>query len=490
MKSSSNTAPDIERLTPTAVMTISVLIVSAFVMILNETIMNVALPTLMEKFSVSADRAQWLATAFMLTLAVVIPTTGYLLRRFSIRQVYTAALILFIIGTGMAAASTFFDMLLVSRVIQASGTAVMMPLMMTTILDLVPVSRRGQIMGNVSIVISVAPAIGPTLSGLILQSLSWRFMFLIVLPIAIVALILGFSRVPNDGGGQASHLSIPSILLSVPGFGGLVYGLSNLGGGHDVAASGGASQSTIAWIAIAISVVCLTAFVLLQLRLQRDNKALLDMRPFTFRDFTLSLISMVLAMVALFGIIILAPLYLQQVRGLSTLQTGLMLLPGGILMGVMAPFVGRWYDKIGARSLVVPGAILLSVILWQFTRFDASTPIWLILVLMFTMNLSFALLFTPLFTTALNPLPHSLHSHGSALLSALQQLGGAAGTALLIGLMVSGTAAAMAAGADPITAEVEGLQHGYLAAAIVSLLIVVLSFFMPGKKKPEELPAP
>ncbi|MGY5319257.1 MDR family MFS transporter [Neomicrococcus lactis] len=490
MKNSSNSAPDIERLSPSSVMTISVLIVSAFVMILNETIMNVALPTLMEQFSVSADRAQWLSTSFMLTLAVIIPTTGYLLRRLSIRQVYTAAMSLFILGTALAASSQFFEMLLASRVIQASGTAVMMPLLMTTVLDLVPVSRRGQIMGNVSIVISVAPAIGPTLSGLILQWLSWRFMFVVVLPIALIALIIGFSRVPNNGGGEVSHLSIPSILLSVPGFGGLVYGLSNLGGGHDAAATAGASQSTIAWVAIAISVVCLTAFVLLQLRLQRSNKALLDMRPFTYREYTLSLITMVLAMVALFGVIILAPLYLQQVRGLSTLQTGLMLLPGGILMGVLAPFVGRWYDKIGARSLVVPGSILLSLVLWQFTRFDASTPIWLILALMFTMNMSFALLFTPLFTTALNPLPHSLHSHGSALLSALQQLGGAAGTALLIGLMVSGTAAAAAQGADPITAEVSGLQHGYTAAAIVSVLMVVLCFFMPGKKAPEELPAP
>lgn len=490
MKTSKDAPSEIERLTPSAVMTISVLIVSAFVMILNETIMNVALPTLMEQFAVSADRAQWLATAFMLTLAVVIPTTGYLLRRYSIRQVYTAAMSLFILGTAIAASAMFFDMLLVARVIQASGTAVMMPLLMTTILDLVPVSRRGQIMGNVSIVISVAPAIGPTISGLILQALSWRFIFLLVLPIAIAALIFGRARVAKDGGGEASYLSVPSIILSVPGFGGLVYGLSNLGGGHDAAASAGATQSSIAWVAIAISVVCLTAFVFLQLRLQRKNHALLDLRPFTYRDFTLSLITMVLAMVALFGVIILAPLYLQQVRGLSTLQTGLMLLPGGILMGVLAPFVGRWYDRIGARALVVPGSILLSAILWQFTRFDQHTPIWLILGLLFTMNLSFALLFTPLFTTALNPLPHSLHSHGSALLSALQQLGGAAGTALLIGLMVSGASAAVAKGADPIAAEVTGLQHGYTAAAIVSLSIVVLCLFMPGKRAPEEAPAP
>ena len=329
------------RLNPKDLATITVLIISAFIVILNETIMNVALPVLMHEFKVSEDAIQWLATIFMLTMAVVIPATGFLLQRFSTRGVFLLAMGLFTAGTLLAAASPSFAMLLGARVIQASGTAIMMPLLMTTILDLVPAHRRGVIMGNVSIVISVAPAIGPTISGLILQFLNWRFMFLIVAPIAIAALFIGAPRLNKNAEASGTPLSIPSIILSVPAFGGLVYGLSKL-------SSNGLDTTTL--VVLVIAVLSLVTFVMLQLKLQRKDHALLDMRPFTYRPFTLSLVLMVLAMVALFGVIILLPMYLQNVRGLDTLATGLMLLPGGLLMGLLAPFVGRAYDKVGPAS--------------------------------------------------------------------------------------------------------------------------------------------
>lgn len=467
------------RLAPAAKMTIGVLLVSAFVVILNETIMNVALPRLMVAFDVSADAVQWLATAFMLTMAVVIPATGYLLQRFSMRTVFMLAMGLFSLGTLLAGTAPGFEVLLGARVIQASGTAIMLPLLMTTILDLVPPSRRGAVMGNVSIVISVAPAIGPTISGLILQFLPWRFMFLIVLPIALIALIAGARRLSRDAEAGTMPFSVPSILLAIPGFGGLVYGLSKIGGGHE---GGGQGPDAGALVALAVAVVALAAFTLLQLRLQRKDKALLDLRPFTYRDFTISLVLMVLAMVSLFGVIILLPIYLQNVRGLDTLGTGLLLLPGGLLMGLLAPFVGRMYDKVGPRPLMIPGSVLLAAVMFSYSRLASDTPIWWLLVLHLAMSVSFAFIFTPAFTTGLNPLPHRLHSHGSAVLSTLQQLGGAAGTALLVGIMASSTAAATLAGATAVEAQVQGFRHGFLTAAIVSLSLIVLSLFL-GRKK-------
>ncbi|MDD0857938.1 DHA2 family efflux MFS transporter permease subunit [Arthrobacter alpinus] len=328
MSLSTAEAPD--RLSARDRTTIGVLLVSAFVVILNETIMNVALTELMDKFQVSASAIQWLATAFMLTMAVVIPTTGYLLTRLPIRTVFMVAMGLFSAGTLLAGLAPGFEVLLVARVIQASGTAIMMPLLMTTILDLVPSHRRGAIMGNVSIVISVAPAIGPTLSGLILHSLSWRFIFLLVLPVAVFALILGSRLLPTGGERSHSKLSVTSLLISIPAFGGLVYGLSGIG-------SPDAGTHLIALVALGVSLVSLAAFVILQLRLQRTDSALLDMRPFLLRQFTLALALMVMAMLALFGVIILLPMYLQNVRGLDVLTTGLVMLPGGILMGVLAP---------------------------------------------------------------------------------------------------------------------------------------------------------
>ncbi|MGG5753685.1 MDR family MFS transporter [Zafaria sp. Z1313] len=466
-------------------MTIGVLLVSSFVVILNETIMNVALPRLMDAFGVTADAVQWLATAFMLTMAVVIPTTGYLLQRFSMRTVFLMAMGLFSTGTLLAGLAPGFEVLLGARVIQASGTAIMMPLLMTTILNLVPPTRRGTMMGNVSIVISVAPAIGPTISGLILQYLEWRWMFLLVLPIALAALFIGAPRLDRVAEAGSTPLSVPSLLLAVPGFGGLVYGLSKIGGGHDGGAAPGVDPGAVA--ALAVALLCLAGFTFLQLRLQRGDRALLDLRPFTYRPFTTGLILMVLAMVALFGVIILLPMYLQNVRGLDTLGTGLLLLPGGILMGVLAPFVGRLYDRVGPRPLVVPASVLLTLVLAGYTQLTAQTPVWALVLAHLLMSLSFAFLFTPSFTTALNPLPHHLHSHGSAVLSTLQQLGGAAGTALLVGIMASAAAASAAAGSGAVDAQVDGFRQGFFVAALVSGAVVVLATQM---RKPAAEPVP
>ena len=463
-----------ERLSKKNFTTIAVLIVSSFVVILNETIMNVALPVLMEEFRVTPDAIQWLSTIFMLTMAVVIPMTGFLLQRFSTRKVFVLAIGLFTLGTTLAALSPGLSVLLVARVIQASGTAIMMPLLMTTILDLVPPERRGVLMGNVSIVISVAPAIGPTLSGLILQYLSWRFMFIVIIPIALAALIIGTPRLSNDPGESSAPLSLPSLLLAIPGFGGLVYGLSGLSVGI----------TTTGLLILGIAVLCLVGFVFLQLHLQREDKALLDLRSLNYRDFTLSLILMMCSMISLFGVIILLPLFFTNVLGIETLTTGLIMLPGGLLMGLLAPMVGKLYDKVGARPLIVPGAlILLASLLGYALVLDASTPIWLLVIMHLLMSLGLALIFTPAFTTALNPLPHHLHSHGSALLSTLQQLAGAMGTALIVGVVAASTASKVAAGTDVITATVEGFKPGFLVGATCSIGILIIGILLGGKKQ-------
>ena len=474
-----------DRLSPRDRTTIGVLLVSTFVVILNETIMNVALPKLMDEFQVSPSAIQWLATAFLLTMSVVIPATGYLLNRLAIRTVFMLAMALFTMGTLLAGLSPGFEVLLVARVIQASGTAIVLPLLMTTILDLVPSTRRGAVMGNVSIVISVAPAIGPTLSGVILHSLSWRFMFLLMLPIALVALIVGSRLLPSDRKRSSARLSIPSVLISIPAFGGLVYGLSGIG-------SANADTRNVALVSLGVSLVALTGFVLLQLRLQRSDGALLDMRPFLHRQFTLALALMVLAMMALFGVIILLPMYLQNVRGLDVLTTGLLILPGGLLMGLLAPWVGKLFDKVGARPLLLPGGLLLSAVLFGYTTLDSDTPLVLIVGLHLLMSIALAFIFTPAFTAGLNPLPHSLHSHGSALLATLQQLGGAAGTALLVGVMAAGTLAAAGNGEDAVSAQVSGFNNGFFVAAVVSLGIVVIAALMgkgPANDTQEQSPA-
>ena len=273
---------------------IAILLVATFVVILNETIMNVALPRLMEDLSVSARTGQWLATVFMLTLAVVIPTTGFLLQRLSTRTVFVLAMSLFSTGTLLAAVSPAFWLLLPSRVVQASGTAMMLPLLMTTILTLVPVERRGVVMGNVSIAISVAPAIGPTVSGLVLHFFSWRFMFVLVLPIALAALAYGGKRLVNVGERGTQRIDLLSVLLSVPAFGGVVYGLSQLGAGGDATVPPAAF--------LGVGVVALLLFGWRQVRLTRPGNPLLDLRVFRFGMFSLSVALLCLAMLVYVGL--------------------------------------------------------------------------------------------------------------------------------------------------------------------------------------------
>jgi DHA2 family lincomycin resistance protein-like MFS transporter len=438
------------------------LLVATFVVILNETIMNVALQRLMVDLKIDAPTVQWLSTGFMLTMAVVIPTTGFILQRLSTRAVFMLAMGLFSGGTLLAALAPGFEVLLLARIVQASGTAIMLPLLMTTILTLVPVERRGAVMGNVSIAISVAPAMGPTVSGLILEHFSWRFMFVFVLPIALAAFAIGARYLRNVGETEKTRLDALSVVLTVPAFGGLVYGLSQVGGGR-----GGPGSPAV--IALAVGVVALLAFVLRQLRLQRSDAPLLDLRAFNFRMFTVSVLLLVVAMIALFGVVILLPLYLQEIRGLKSLETGLALLPGGLAMGLLGPFIGRLFDKVGPLPLTVTGSALMVVSLWQFSMLDAGTPVGWIIALHVALSLGLALLFTPAFTTGLNPLPPHLYSHGSAIMSTLQQVAGAAGTALLVSIY-----AVVAAGAGIVA----GMHAAFLTAAVIALAAVVLSAMM------------
>ncbi len=467
---SSTTVPtDPQRLSSRDRGVIVILLIATFVVILNETIMNVALPRLMVDLGVSASTVQWLATAFLLTMAVVIPTTGFVLQRFSTRAVFLSAMGLFSLGTLLAGLAPGFPVLLAGRVIQASGTALMLPLLTTTILALVPAERRGAMMGTLSIVISVAPAVGPTLSGLILGVLPWRYLFLFVLPVALAVLVFGAWRLVNVGETRRTTLDLASVTLSALGFGGIVYGFSHAG-------EGGWGDPQVVG-ALAVGGVSLGLFVWRQLALQRRGAPLLDLRAFGYPMFALSTVLIMIVMMALFGGAILLPIYLQNVRGFGALQTGLLLLPGGVLMGAAAPLVGRLFDRHGPPLLAGTGAALLTLSLWRFSALTATTPVGTLLALHLAFSLGLALLFTPILTSGLNPLPSRLYAHGSALMSTLQQVAGAVGTALLVSIMAT-RSAGLQGTASPELAQSAGLHAAFAAAAAFAGVALLLAFFL------------
>lgn len=451
---------------------------AAFVVILNETIMGVAIPNLVTDLGITIAAAQWLTTAFMLTMAVIIPITGFLLQRFTTRQIFTAAMSLFSAGTLVSALAPGFEVLLTGRIIQATGTAIMMPLLMTTIMTLVPAESRGRFMGRISIVMAAAPALGPTLSGLILSLASWRFMFWLVLPIAIFMLVRGNRRLENIGETQNTPIDILSVVLSAFGFGGVVFGLSLVGGTGNAA--------TQMWIALGAGALGIAAFIWRQLVLQRSERALLDLRVFRSRNFTISISLMTVMMAAMFGTIILLPIYLQNVLQLSPVMTGMLMLPGGLLMGLIAPVVGRIYDKSGPRPLVIPGSIIVSAVLWSLTQLTENTPVLMILLAHMALNLGLALMFTPLFTTALGSLGPKLYAHGSATVGAIQQVAGAAGTSLFITIMSARSLELMTAGTEALAAEAGGIRAAFLIGAIISLVAIAGAFLVKRPAVPQE----
>jgi len=458
---------------------IGILLISVFVMILNETIMGVALPQLMKDLDITAGTGQWLTAAFLLTMAVIIPITGFLLQRFSTRSLFIAAMGLFSLGTLVAALSPGFTLLLVARVIQASGTAIMFPLLMTTVMTLVPAANRGRMMGNISIVISVAPAIGPTISGLILTAFSWRFMFIFVLPIALVALFVGGALIKNVTETHKATFDILSVVLSAFGFGGLVYGLSN---------AGTAGSPLEVWTPLAIGAVALALFILRQVSLQRTDRALLDLRTFRVPTFTFSIAMFAISMMAMFGTIVLLPLYLVNVLGLRELQVGLLLLPGGLVMGLLAPFVGRIYDRVGPRGLLIAGATIVSGDLWAMTMLNAQSSVWMVLAAHVTLSIGLALIFTPLFTASLGSLRPEMYSYGSAMVGTIQQLAGAAGTALFVTVMSSVQIAQASTGLANSYAA--GVHTAFLYGAVISLFAIPCAFFIRKIATPAGVEAP
>ena len=462
-----------------------ILVMSTFVVILNETIMVNAIPRLMREFAVPATSAQWLSTAFMLTMAVVIPTTGWFLQRVTTRTAYALAMGLFLTGTALATVAPTFSILLAARVVQASGTAVMMPLLMTTMMTLVPPKDRGKVMGNVTLVMSVAPALGPAASGLLLQLGSWRLIFAVVLPIAGIVGLLGLRELVNIGEPNHARIDLPSVILSAVGFGALVYGLSGLGEG------GRGTHSVPPVLVTAIGVLALVAFVRRQVTLQRGAGPLLDLRTLTYAPFAIALGLMCLAFMAMMGAMILLPLYLQGVLELSTLTTGLLLMPGGLVMGLLGPWVGRVYDKVGAARLVIPGAVIMAATLALFTRVGQDTSPWLLLANHVFLMAALALIFTPVFTSGLSVLPPHLYAHGSAVLGSLQQVAAAAGTAIVVSVMAGRAASAAADGATQLGALSTGVRWGFGVGAVIAIAMVAVSFAVrtPALPAHEDAPA-
>ncbi|QHE63669.1 DHA2 family efflux MFS transporter permease subunit [Rossellomorea vietnamensis] len=462
----------------------TIMILGAFFTIFNQTTMTVALPTIMDVFSIDASTGQWLTTGYMLVNGVLIPVTGFLMPRYTTRQLFLSAMVIFLVGTIVSALSPNFPVLLTGRLIQAASTGIIMPLLMNVVLKLYPPEKRGTAMGTVGLAIIFAPAIGPTLTGYVLDVFPWQTLFYGMIPFILIIIVCGFIFLRNVSETIESKMDMISLILSTIGFGALLYGFSEAG------SEGWGSFEVIA--TLAVGVVAVGLFSWRQLVTERP---FLDLRAFRYNMFTLTtLINCVITMV-MYADMILLPLYLQNARGFTALEAGFLMLPGALLMGLLSPAVGRLFDRFGAKWLSVIGITIILVTTYTFTDLSDSTS-YMHLILMYAgRRVGMALFLMPLQTAGLNQLPSSLHSHGTAISNTARQVAGAIGTSLLVTIMTSRTKDhlqdIMMEGTDAskahmiMEASIGGINDTYFAIMIIGAVSLVLSFFI---KKIEQAP--
>ena len=463
---------------------LAVLFVGAFIAFLNNSLLNVALPSIMVDLDIADySTVQWLATGFMLVTGVLVPASAYLITRFSNRALFITSMAIFALGTAIAAFSPTFGWLLSGRMIQAVGASTMGPLLMNVMLVSFPREKRGTAMGIFGLVMITAPAIGPTLSGYIVEYYDWRVLFEMILPLAIIGLGLAIWKAENVMVQNTDQsLDYLSLVLSTLGFGGILYGVSS--------ASSDGWDNPIVLTTMIVGLVALIAFVVRQLNME---KPLLDLRAYKYPMFALASIIAMVNAVAMFSGMILTPAYVQSVRGISPLDSGLMLLPGAIIMGLMSPVTGKLFDKFGPKLLSITGLTITAISTYMLANVQLDST-YTYIVFTYTLRMfGMSMVMMPIMTNGLNQLPTSLNPHGTAINNTAQQVSGAIGTAVLVTIMNSVTrteAESLMTGVDPATltestmgaltqqALLSGIQYSFYVALAMNLLALVLAFFV------------
>jgi MFS transporter, DHA2 family, lincomycin resistance protein len=451
------------------------LLICGFVGMFSETALNIAISNLMDVFQISAATAQWLTTSFLLTLGILMPMTGLLLQWFSTRQLFTISLTSSIVGTLIAALAFKFEILIAARILQAVGMGLLIPLMFNTILVVYPPEKRGAAMGFVGLVIMFAPAIGPTVAGLLIQYLTWHYIFWLSLPFLIIGLLVGLKYLENVTEVTKPRIDLISGVLSTLGFGGIVFGFSKAG------------EGTAGWTnpVVVISIIIgLVALVLFTLRQKAMREPMMDLRVFKYPMYNVGLLLVLTCMMIILSTMIILPMYLQNGMRLSAFTAGLMLLPGSALNGILSPRMGRLFDKYGPKWLVIPGLIVVAITVWFLSSVSTASSVAFIVTLHIGLMIGISMVWMPAQTNGLNQLPPELYPHGTAVMNTLQQVAGAIGTAVAIIILSSGMKKYLHNSSMPTkpselaNAMTLGSQNVFLFALTVTLIGLVMAFFI------------
>ncbi|UNP75731.1 DHA2 family efflux MFS transporter permease subunit [Bacillus nitratireducens] len=494
---------------------VAVLILGMFVSILNQTIINVALPPLMNEFNVSTSTAQWLITGFMLVNGILVPISAFLVSRFTYRKLFVAAMLFFTVGSIICATSGNFTMMMTGRIIQAVGAGILMPVGMNIFMTLFPPHKRGAAMGLLGVAMILAPAIGPTITGWVIENYSWNLMFYGMFVIGLIITFLSLKFFTLAQPVSKTKLDVFGVISSSIGLGSLLYGFSEAGN------NGWTSAEVV--ITLIIGVIGLAVFIWRELT--TDNK-MLDLQVFKYPTFTFTLVINAIVTMALFGGMLLLPVYLQNIRGFTPMESGLLLLPGSLIMGIMGPVAGKLFDKYGIRPLAIVGLAITTFATYKFTTLSMDTPYSVIMMDYIIRSIGMSFIMMPIMTAGMNALPMKLISHGTATQNTSRQVAGSIGTAILITLMTQQTTAHVADYGNMLTTSnqilvdkvhgmgqslaalagsaqagdvmstqllfgqisklsaINGINDAFLIATILAGIAWVLSFFLPSGNKP------
>lgn len=450
------------------------LLLIAFIGRYNEIALNIALSDLINLFNISASSAQWLTTVYLLTLGILVPVSGLFLQRYTTRQLFMTSLVLSLLGSAIATIAPSFELLMLARVIQAAGVALIFPLIFHTVLVIFPAQKRGVVYGLIGLCLAVAPAAGPSLSGLLIKQLSLHWIFGLALPILVFTLLFGMRYMQNISVISRPKIDISSLLLSTVGFGGIVFAFSSLG--ED---TGGLGSPKVV-IPLIIGLLALIVFAIRQLKMKQP---MLDLRAFKQPMFTLGTVMLMIAVMVTMAAMIMLPMYLIRVMGLNAFSAGLVLLPGGIINAIIQPIMGRLFDKYGPRCVPV-GLVLISVIPWVLSGVTTTVSITHIILLHSLLMIGISMVWMPSQANALNQLPTSLYPHGSAIINTVQQVTGAISAAVAVSIMSMGMNSSLNQSTDLVNpantvfALTGGIQHVFEIAMFVSMVGFVFSLFI------------
>lgn len=463
------------RLTRAALVSLAILTFITFIGNFAQLQLTAALPTIVREFNISVTTGQWLTSIFQLIMAIMVPLTAFLTRRFSTRQIVITSMILFTLGSVMAWLSNDFIMALAGRTLEAIGTGVMWPVLQITVFSVYPVTRRGMAMGSVGMAMSIAPAIGPTVGGMQTDFNGWRSIFLSLTVIGVISIVLSIFFLHNFGEhDRSAKADFFSVGLSIVGFGGVMFGFTNI-------ESYGISNP-LSWSPMVVGACGITWFVIRQLRARvKGKQPLLGISVLKNRYFTIGTACACLTFFAFSSIMVVIPLYIQSDRGFSATMSGLVLLPGAFGMAISQYFGGRMLDRFGVRPVAMAGSLILLFGTVMMSLIDKDTWIWWISIWQFTRQIGMGFLLMPVTTWSLNCLQPSELGDGSAVTNTMRQLWGAIGAPVLVVTMATFTQwyhmLTGVGSADNLAASIFGVQWTLRISAIITAVMALIVIF-------------